>query len=173
MKPPLKISLLKGMQNVIEETWQKFFNKVAVLDEDNTFEGDNTFSGDNAHSGTETFTVAVAGSAFDGSGDIVPTSGSGWTSGTGCFYHKTFDGYVTVHVYCTGSGTDTDATVLFTLPAGYRPTNPYHAPLIAAVGGSFSTAGLLYILSNGDATIYGVGGKSPSLLAGLAVYKAA
>jgi len=31
----------------MDTTWQKFFNKVAVLDEDNTFTGNNTFSGTN------------------------------------------------------------------------------------------------------------------------------
>lgn len=154
MKAPVRVAILKGLQNAMDTTWQKFFNKVAVLDEDNEF--------------TET----VSGSAFDGSGEIVPTSGSGWTSGTGCFYSKSFDGYVIVHMYCSGSGTDADGTTLFTLPSGYRPTNAYHTPLIANVGG-WSTPGLFYITSGGAAKIYGIAGTGASEISALAMYKTA
>lgn len=166
MKAPLKVAILKGLQNAMDTTWQKFFNKVAVLDENNAFTGDNT------HSGTETFSGSVAGTAFDGSGEIVPTSGNGWTSGTGCFYCKTFDGYVVVHMFCEGSGIDTGGTTLFTLPAGYRPNNPFHAPLIANVGG-WSSSGLFFITTSGDVQIYGVAGTGPTKIAGNAIFKAA
>lgn len=36
MKPPLKVSILKGLQNAMDTTWQKYFNKIPTLDGDNS-----------------------------------------------------------------------------------------------------------------------------------------
>lgn len=45
MEAPKRISLLTGLQNVIEPVWQKWFDKVATVDGDNDFTGTTTFSG--------------------------------------------------------------------------------------------------------------------------------
>lgn len=169
MKPPLKITLLKGLHNVIDSTWQKFFKKVIVTDENNSFSGDNTFG-----TGTTTTVndLTVNGAITGGGSEIAPTVVAGWSNGTGGYYQKRADNTVIVHMYCSGSGTATDGTTIFTLPSGYRPTNQYHCAM-AANNSGWSYAGLMYITPAGAVKIYGVSGISPSEITALAVFEAA
>lgn len=116
--------------------------------------------------------AASVTSTWAGSGEIEPTLGSGWSAGSGCFYKKTVDGQVIVHLFASGSGTDTDGTVLFTLPSGFRPKLQYHTPMVANSSG-WGTAGMMYITPAGAVQIYGVSAASPSELAALAIFEVA
>lgn len=60
------------------------------------------------------------------------------------------------------SGTITDGTVVFTLPAGYRPTNNVRVSGVY-VQGSAENSYHLVIQTDGDVTIEGVSGASPAL----------
>lgn len=60
------------------------------------------------------------------------------------------------------SGTITDGTVIFTLPAGYRPNNVIKVAGMY-VQGSAENAYQLEIQTDGDVAIYGVSGASPVL----------
>lgn len=59
------------------------------------------------------------------------------------------------------SGTITDGTVIFTLPAGYRPRSKVSVPCI--LGGGSENAYRLEIQTDGDVAIYGVSGAAPAL----------
>ena len=60
------------------------------------------------------------------------------------------------------TGTIADGTVIFTLPAGYRPTNVLRIAGMY-VQGSSENAFQIEIQTDGDVAIYGVSGASPIL----------
>lgn len=121
---------------------------------------------------TPTGAVTIT-SDWAGSGEIVPTAGNGWTSGTGCFYQKKANGQVIVHVFVTGTGTKTDATTLFNLPVGYRPNANYHATAVA-YNGDWNNPGLIYIPSGtGNVVIYGFSSITPQQISATAIFDAA
>lgn len=86
---------------------------------------------------------------------IAPTLQNGWTNRVGgnapAGYYKDDFGIVRIHGDISG-GTATNGTLLFTLPAGYRPTATERQSVVTYNGSTF-IVGSIYVTSGGAVTI--------------------
>lgn len=99
-------------------------------------------------SATPTGAVDIT-SDWAGSGQLSSTSlQNGW-AGT-VYYEKSDDGHVYLFIYLTAAGTTTDGTVLFTLPARYRPTITYQPMVLSGPGATGGVLGRVVVDVNGN-----------------------
>ncbi|MDH5394400.1 MAG: hypothetical protein OEY11_14545 [Gammaproteobacteria bacterium] len=95
----------------------------------------------------------------DGSEDLktIPTMQNGWTilSGSINGYERYSSGLVNLNFYIT-AGITTDGTLLFTMPAGYRPSSDITLKLHAS-GGAVGASARLSISASGAVVFYGLG----------------
>lgn len=81
-----------------------------------------------------------------------PTSGSSYSNYGGCYYEK-YGRVVHVHVGVSGL-TAGNATNIYTLPSGYRPSSPVYAH---GTGGAWNNIGYLEISTAGVVTVRSAG----------------
>jgi hypothetical protein len=100
---------------------------------------------------------------------VAPTYNAGWGSIASIPVSVTrdLDGWMTFQG-AVENGTTSDGTVMFTLPAGYRPSNGSHRFIVPAQTG----VATVYVTSAGNVQIFGAVGASFVFLDGIR-YKAA
>jgi hypothetical protein len=98
-----------------------------------------------------TWDLSYTSTSTDNISWISPTLMNGWTAGARrCSYRKRFNAVELVIGLYGANGAFADGTIIFNLPAGYRPSQPVFFPTATGFPGSRAQ-----VDPNGDVTIYG------------------
>lgn len=134
---------------------------VNLTDGNRIFDGDNTVFQDcsvvNRGSATLTFDCGVLGNRGNTFENINPNRDTvvlqnGWSTAVDHetpFFVKARDGIVTIYGTISG-GTATNGTLLFTLPAGFRPAANVYCPIVDRDGSNNVTGKAVTVQPNGE-----------------------